>query len=102
MDNYIFIPSAVLSIVFIILYLFRIKIHKARFKLAVVINTVLLASGVVCGIALALGCFFEDINKHIKDIKLYVFIAGLAVLFVSIQGLHSSIILIKTEKEEKF
>ena len=98
MDNAIFLPSALLGVFFILIYLYKIIKHKRPLNVAIVINSVLLASGVICGLALTLGCFFPNINTQIKDIKLYTFIAGLAVLFVSYQGLHTNIIKIGHEK----
>ena len=51
------------------------------------ISTVLQSSGVVCGFFLIASVFVNSIKDILRGLDLYIFIAGIAVLYVSISGI---------------
>lgn len=99
MDNVILIPSTTLGLIFIGVYWFRCRLAKKEFNHGIMVNTVLQSSGIVCGLLLMIGVFNEDARKLLKEIDLYIFIAGLVILAASIKGIYSDIFL-STKKGE--
>ena len=91
MDKIVFIPSALLGIIFILIYWYRCNTANKEFNMAVMVNAILQSSGIVCGILLAAGTMFEDARELINEIDLYVFISGLVVLAASIKGLNNDV-----------
>jgi hypothetical protein len=87
-DKIILIPSAALGLLLVILYTWRCVKSGSEFNLAVMINTIFQASGIVCGMFLIAGIFWPEAKELISGIDIYVFVSGLAVLAVSIQGFH--------------
>lgn len=53
------------------------------------INIILSASGVVAGLLLMLSTFITEIKDRLKGIEIYMLIAGLAVLIVSLQTIRN-------------
>lgn len=91
MDKVIFIPSAVLGLIFVVIYSFNCYRNKREFNYQVMFNSILQASGIVCGILLILSTFFVDLKQYLNNIDIYILIAGLAVLVVSIRTVYSDI-----------
>lgn len=88
MDKMILIPSALLGLVLIAVYSWRCWKTRIEFSLAVMINTVFQASGIVCGLFLIAGVFWPEAKKVISGIDIYIFVSGLAVFAVSAQGFY--------------
>ena len=82
------IPSAILGLVFIAIYSWRCWRTKIEFNLAVMINAVFQASGIVCGLFLIAGVFWPEAKEVISGIDIYIFVSGLAVFAVSAQGFY--------------
>jgi hypothetical protein len=104
MDKIIFVPSVLLGIILIGLYLMICFKNKCSPDIAVLINSILNASGVICGIFLVIGSINENMMKYISDLNIYIFIAGLALVFVSGQSIYkdiSGIKMLKTKEESK-
>ncbi|SHO28033.1 Threonyl-tRNA synthetase [Moritella viscosa] len=57
------------------------------------VNAIIQASGLVCGLLLVAGTIDEDARKLLKEIDLYIFIAGVVVLAASLKGIYTDIIL---------
>jgi len=55
------------------------------------INAFLQSSMIVCGLFLMAGSVYAPAKEFLKGIDIYIFIGGLAVLAVSIQGIHKDI-----------
>ncbi len=92
MDKIVLIPSLALGLIFICIYIFRCWRNNAEFNIGVMINATFQASGIVCGLFLILGVFYEHVRALMTGIDIYIFISGLAVLTVSIQTLYKDII----------
>ncbi len=92
MDKLVFLPSAFLGVVFILVYLYRCHRIKKQFSLSVMISAVLRASGLVCGLFLITSTMSQKVKEILEGIDIYIFIAGIAVIFVSSQGLYRDII----------
>jgi hypothetical protein len=88
MDKAMFIPSAILGLLFIVVYACQCYRHKKEFNYQIMINAVLQASGIVCGIVLIGSTFFESLRQYLSNLNIYIFISGLAMLAVSIQTVH--------------
>jgi len=92
MDKTILIPSVIIAITMIAIYLIRCWLSETEANNAVLVSSVLNSSGIVCGIALALSPFFPSIKELIGGIDIYIVIGGFAVLFVSCQAIHKDVI----------
>lgn len=88
MDSIILYPSAILGLLLVFVYWARCWYHDIEFDLSVVVNVVFQASGVVCGVLLIAGTFFEQARQHIQQIDLYVFVSGLVVLVTCCRGIY--------------
>lgn len=65
------------------------------------INTGFQASGIVCGIFLVLSVFYPEIRNKISGLDIYIFVSGLAVVAVSLQGFHRDAIIATTMESTK-
>lgn len=88
MDKVILLPSAILGLLLIILYLVRCWRSGTEFNHAVMINIVFQSSGIVCGFFLIASIFIPEIKERMTGIDIYIFVSGLAVFAVSLQGYH--------------
>jgi hypothetical protein len=100
-DKIVLIPSAVLGILFVLLYVIRCWKSQTEFNLAVMINSIFQASGIICGCFLIAGIFSEELRKLMAGIDLYILVSGLAVLAVSIQGFYRDAIRNTSTQAEK-
>ncbi|WP_298445319.1 threonyl-tRNA synthetase [uncultured Ferrimonas sp.] len=91
MDKTILIPSTILAVVMIAVYLFRCYKHGIEPNHAIIVSSVLNASGIICGIALAISPFFPSVKELIGGIDIYIIIGGIAVLFVSTQAISKDV-----------
>jgi ABC-type uncharacterized transport system permease subunit len=87
-DKVMLIPSAALGLIFVIIYVWRCWKTGTEFNLAVMINTVFHASGIICGLFLIVSVFVPEAKEMISGIDIYVFVSGLAVFAVSAQSFH--------------
>ena len=101
MDKIVLIPSAVLGSLLILLYVIRCWRNQTEFNLAVMINSIFQASGIVCGCFLIAGVFSEQLRKLMAGIDLYILVSGFAVLAVSIQGFYRDAIRNTSKNTEK-
>lgn len=91
MDKAIFIPSAILGLLLVAVYSYNCMRDKKKFEHQVMVNTVLQASGIVCGVLLILSTFFTGLKQYLTNIDIYILISGLAVLVVSVQSVYSEL-----------
>ncbi len=92
MDKVVFIPSATLGVLFIGLYLFRCHRAQKSPNLSVMVSSILQASGLVCGFFLIASTISEKVKQVLTGIDIYIFIAGIAVIFVSAQWFYRDIV----------
>ncbi len=92
MDKTILIPSTLLAVLIIAIYLFRCYKNKVEPNNAIIVSSILNASGIVCGIALAASPFFPSVKGLIGGIDIYIIIGGIAVFFVSTQAISKDVI----------
>jgi len=86
MDKWVYLPSAVLGAILVAIYVIRGFKYKTPIELKNMVSIFLSAAGLVGGSLLIAGCFSDEARKKISDLPLYIFIAGMAVIFVSIQS----------------
>ena len=91
-DKAVLIPSVILSVAIILLYLFRCWRSGVEASHSVVVSSLLNSSGIICGLGLAASPFFPAVKAMIVGIEIYIVIGGFAVLFVSSQGIHKDVI----------
>ena len=91
MDKMILFPTLVLGAIFICFYLFRCCKGHRKYNLTVLVACVISSSGIVGGVLLILSALFEKI-KILDGMELYIVIAGIAVLSVSLQSIHRDIL----------
>ena len=92
MDKAVLIPSVIMAVAVIALYLFRCWKAGIEASNSVVVSSLLNSSGIICGLALAASPFFPAVKAMIGGIDIYIVIGGFAVLFVSSQGIHKDVI----------
>ena len=92
MDKIMLLPSAGLGLLLVTLYAYRCWKSKVEFNQAVMINIVFQSSGIVCGVFLILSIFFPEVKALMSGIDIYIFVSGLAVFSVSIQGFHRDVV----------
>jgi hypothetical protein len=92
MDPIVLYPSLIFGVILIVLHLLQCHKKKKPVNLGVMINSVLSGSGVVCGLLLLIGSFSDQIMKRLTGINVYIFIAGLAVCYVSAQTIYKDIV----------
>ncbi len=89
-------PYIIISITFaticIIFYALACFLYNKSFNQGTMINIIVNAFQVVCGVLIIGSIFYENINKYIKDMTLYIFIAGAALIVSSIQTLYKIIV----------
>lgn len=90
MDKIILFPSIIVGSIFIGIYLFRCYKGHTEYNLSVMVTLLLSSSGIVGGILLTTCIFFEKI-KMLDGINLYIVIAGISVISVSIQGIYRDV-----------
>lgn len=101
MDKFIFIPSAILGLIFVGIYAYNCHANKTKFNHQVMVNSILQASGIVCGSLLILSTFFAELKKYLTNIDIYILISGLAVLVVSVQSAYNDLNFKKFEDNSK-
>lgn len=92
MDPIVYYPTIILALLLIPFSLYRRKKFNQPIELTNLVNLVLLSSGIVGGGLLLLSALYEPVTKRLSDIKLYIFIGGIAVLYVSIKGVVSEFV----------
>ena len=87
MDKAIFLPTAIIGLTLIALHLFVCLFKKKSFPHQMITRSVLNASGIVGGGLLTACTFSPDLKKYLINIDIYIFIAGLVVIAVSLQSI---------------
>jgi len=87
-DKTMLVPSASLGLILVAIYWWRCWKSGSQFNTAIMINAVFQASGIVCGAFLIASVFWPGIKTLITGIDIYIFVSGLAVFAVSLQGFH--------------
>ena len=87
MDEITFYPSVFLSLILIIIYLIKSIKSKCPVDVASVIKLVFDSGGIVVGIFLLLSTLIKSIDIKLNNIKIYIFIGGLAIIIVSCQAI---------------
>lgn len=99
MDEALFIPSAVLSAVLVLCYICVCIKRKAKIDQKPITNLILQAFQIVCGLVLIASTFFSELETLVKDLNLYVLIAGAVLLINSSQSAISEVQSVKQNKE---
>lgn len=91
MDRIIWLPSVVLGLVLVGVYLFGCWRGWHRFELGVLVNVMLCSSGVVGGLLLMATIFVPALKANLESLWLYIVIGGLAVVAVSVRALYRDV-----------
>lgn len=86
MNRIVYVPSAVMSLAFIVVYACRCKRARTPMSMTVVVSCVLNAGGAVTGLLLIAGTFHESLYRRLMGLNLYMLIAGLVVFLVSVRA----------------
>lgn len=92
MDKVVLFPSLLLGLILVVVYLIRCWRSGSDFDQGVMVNIIFQASGVVCGLFLIVGVFFDELRRLMTGIDLYILIGGCAVLTVSVRGFYKDAI----------
>jgi len=99
MDAIIYLPTAILSAVLLLIYAYLCYFHGKKANVAVVLHTVLEANAVVGGCVVILSTIVPDFVKDADGIKIYVFVGGVAVLFLAAQAIRRSLSSVKDSND---
>lgn len=91
MDKAILFPSVLFAMLLLGIYWYRCWKNKVHFDLSTAVTSTFNASGVICGVALISSLFFPEVKSILGGIDIYIFIGGLAVLIVSVQGINKAV-----------
>ena len=91
MDKIIYLPTIVIAIFFILIYAIQCYKKKEEFEFSIMTNLVLQSAGVLCGVILIGSTVCDELREVLKNLDLYIFIAGLNVFAVSIKGIHNDV-----------
>jgi hypothetical protein len=81
------IASPALGLLLLLIYLLRSAKRKSRIKLEQCIFVFLTGPGVVIGCVLLVSAFYSPLLTLIDDYQIYVGVAGITVIYVSIAGI---------------
>jgi hypothetical protein len=90
-NNAMFIATVSVSFFVVLIYSYNCFKKKKGIELQPIVNLILLSSGIVCGMAIIISSFYPKIKTHIGGFEIYIFISGVAVMFVSIKSVYSEI-----------
>jgi len=91
MDESIYIPTLIIACIFLCIYAVSCKKNDRTFNVSVLVNTVLCSSGVSGGGFLVLSTFMPSLKDKLSNLNLYIFIAGIVVLVVSLQSIYHEV-----------
>ncbi len=91
MDPIVWLPSVVLGLVMVGVYVFGSLRGWYRFDVGVMVNVMLWASGVVGGVVLVASIFLPSLKSSLASLWLYIVVGGLAVIAVSVRGLYRDV-----------
>lgn len=88
MDKALFIPSAIIAGILIILYAILIFRKGLEFDQQAVTNIILQSFQLVCGCVLIASTFIDDLADLVSDLNLYILIAGAVLLVNAIKTVY--------------
>jgi cytochrome c biogenesis protein CcdA len=91
MDKALFIPSAIVSAVFILIYAVVCYRNRSEFDQKTITNLILQAFQIVCGAVLIASTFISGLEELVTDLNLYILIAGAVLLINSGQNAISDL-----------
>jgi hypothetical protein len=91
MERVFYLCCAILSLVTIGVYASRCWRYGRIMEVGVLVNATMQSTGVVAGVLVVLGTFFPALRALLTGLDIYFFISGIAVLFVSSQGLKRDV-----------
>ena len=90
-DPIILYPCAILGLILCGCYLFKNRKDWDQVKMPVLLGLLLKGSGLVTGCLLMASVFLPELRVKLSNIEMYVLISGLAVVYVSIQGIYKDV-----------
>lgn len=88
MDRMVFIPTVVLGMILVFIYLHQCWKNNSHVVIGSLILLIMQSSGVVVGFFLALGTIYKPLQNYLTGLDYYIFISGIAIVSVSIQGIY--------------
>jgi len=85
-DRTVFIPTAALGIVLVLIYCARCWKAGVAFNVGTLISLVLHSAGIVAGCIITLSTVYEPLRDAVSELNVYILISGLAVVAVSAQA----------------
>jgi drug/metabolite transporter (DMT)-like permease len=91
MDKALFIPSAIMSLVIVLVYAVVCIRNKSELDQKTIINLILQAFQMICGGVLIASTIISDLKELVTDLSLYILIAGAVLLVNSGQSVISDL-----------
>ena len=86
MNDPVYVPTLVLSLLFILAHLVYCRRCRQKVHMLAVVNAVLYASGIIAGFLLIGSTLFESLREQLADYKVYILIGGIATIYASLLG----------------
>ena len=87
MDRTVFLLTVALAVATIVFYGFRCWKTSEAMNVSTLVNIILHAAGIIAGVFLVLSTIFPEYKETLSSLDIYIFIAGVAVCSVSVQGM---------------
>jgi NhaP-type Na+/H+ and K+/H+ antiporter len=88
MDKTLFIPSAIIAGILILIYAILIFKKGLEFDQQAITNIILQSFQLVCGCVLIASTFIDDLATLVSDLNLYILIAGAVLLVNAIKTVY--------------
>ena len=95
MDKMISIITVCFSLLMVIYYSVKCFHSKVSFNSQVMVGLILKTSGAIVGGLLILSAILPQVQSYLAQEELYLLIAGLSVLAVSVQGIYNDFLDLK-------
>ncbi|MCY7297243.1 threonyl-tRNA synthetase [Alteromonas sp. a30] len=91
MDKALFIPSAIIAGILILIYAVLIYRKGLEFDQQAITNIILQSFQLVCGCVLIASTFIEDLASLVSDLNLYILIAGAVLLVNAVKTVYKDL-----------
>lgn len=98
MDRIVWLPSAILGLLMVAIYLVACARGARQFDLYIMVNVMLCSGGAVGGVLLIAATFMPSLQSSLSSLGPYVIIGGLAVFVVSVRELWRYVLAREKEK----
>jgi uncharacterized membrane protein YdcZ (DUF606 family) len=87
MDKYLFVPTALIGLVVVVMYAYLCHRHDRHFDIGTMVSLLLFSAGIVGSFFIVASTFIPNLRNSLSELNLYILIAGAVVFAHSVQGI---------------